>query len=362
MEVSEKMRYLLLDVLIACIIDLILGDPKKMPHPIKLLGLFVKKLDIFFLDVLGRRFLVPVKTLSKTISVKTARGKRYEFVAGLFLLIITVALTVGFVAGFLYVVEQLSILYLGSKILFHIFNVFLIYTAMASKSLADEVYVVFKSLDSRNLFDARKNLSNVVSRETDALNEQEIVKAAIETTAENTVDGAISPLIYALIGSLFGLGAPVVYGFKAISTLDSMVGYKNERYFNFGYFSAKTDDLANFIPARLTGFIVVLAAYFTKFDYKNSLKILLRDRKNHESPNGGHPEAAFAGALNVSLGGNSIYFGKVIEKPLIGDSGKDIIKNDIVDAVRLMYVTFFLSMGFFITVSVLISLFLLKNF
>jgi adenosylcobinamide-phosphate synthase len=356
------MRYLLLDVLLACILDLLIGDPKKMPHPVRLIGFLIKRLEILFIEKWGKFFLVPVKTLSSITMVKTSKGKKYEFVSGLLFMLIVVSVTASVVWGILEIVSYFSMLVLGNNILFHILNIFFIFTAIASKSLADAVYVIFRALDSRNIFDARKYLSEVVSRETESLSEEEIVKAAIETTSENTVDGIISPLIYAIIGSLFGLGAPFVYGFKAISTLDSMVGYKNDRYNEFGFFSAKTDDVLNFIPARLTGFIIVIAAFFTKFDYKNSLRIFLRDRKKHKSPNSAHAEAAFAGALNVTLGGNSTYFGKIVEKPLLGDSGKDIIKNDIVDAVRLMYMTFFISIGIFEVFGVLISIFVLGKF
>lgn len=356
------MRYLLLDVFIACMLDLIFGDPKKLPHPIRLIGFLIHKLEILFLDQWGKRFLTPAKAVSKTLMGKTAKAKRYEFVAGFFLMFLVVSTTTAVVGGILYSMKALSQAFLGDNLLFHIFNVYFIYTAMASKSLADAAYFIFKALDSRNLAEARKYLSYVVSRQTESLREEDIVKAAIETTAENTVDGVTSPLFYAFLGSLFGIGAPLVYAFKAISTLDSMVGYKNDRYEDFGYFSAKTDDVANFLPARLTGFMVVLSAYFTKFDYKNSFRILMRDRKNHKSPNGGHPEAAFAGALQLTLGGNSLYFGKVVEKPVIGDVGKDGIKNDIVDGVRLMYVTFFVSILLFGTAAVLISTFVLKNF
>jgi len=220
---------------------------------------------------------------------------------------------------------------------FHIINIYFIYTSLATKCLADEARKVHGALAAEDLPEARKRLSMLVGRQTEHLNNEEVARGAIETTAENTVDGIISPLIFAAAGSLLGLGAAFAYAFKAISTLDSMVGYMNEKYINFGRVSAKTDDAANYIPARLSGVLIPLAAFLCGLNGSKSFSIMLRDRHNHKSPNCAYPEAAFAGALGVRLGGTNIYFGKAVEKPTIGDPDRAICTEDISKAIRLMY-------------------------
>jgi adenosylcobinamide-phosphate synthase len=267
--------------------------------------------------------------------------------SGFFLAAMVVSISFEIVYCLLILAKVISVTIFGNAVLFHILNIFFIYTSLAAKSLSDEVYKVYKALKDGSLKTARKNLSYIVSRETANLSEKDIIKASIETTAENTVDGVISPLFYAFLGSIFGLGAPLVYAFKAISTLDSMVGYKNLKYKDFGYFSAKMDDVANYIPARITGILIVLASIICKLDYKNSFKILIRDKRNSESPNAGYPEAAFAGALNVSLGGDSTYFGKIVNKPIIGNPVNQLKKEYILDSIKLMYATFLISVSIF---------------
>jgi adenosylcobinamide-phosphate synthase len=161
---------------------------------------------------------------------------------------------------------------------------------------------------------------------------------------ENTVDGIMSPIIYAVLGSVLGIGAPLVYAFKAVSTLDSMVGYMNEKYIDIGRFSAKTDDAANFLPARLSGLLIPLSAFLCGKSMKRSFLIMLRDRKNHKSPNCAYPEAAVAGALGIKLGGNNVYFGKVVEKPTIGDMEKELEAGDIPETIKMMYVSSLLTL------------------
>jgi adenosylcobinamide-phosphate synthase len=216
--------------------------------------------------------------------------------------------------------------------LYQVLNVILMYTCIATKCLMDESMKVYVKINGENLESARKQLSYIVGRDTENLDESEITRGTVETVAENTSDGVIAPLLYMFIG-----GAPLALAYKAANTLDSMVGYKNNRFLYFGWASAKFDDLVNYIPARLTGILIVISSFILKLDYRNSMKIMLRDRKNHSSPNCGYPEAAAAGAMGVVLGGTNIYFGKPVYKPTMGDYKRPLNKEDIIIANRLMY-------------------------
>ena len=181
---------------------------------------------------------------------------------------------------------------------------------------------------------ARKQVARIVGRDTENLNEEEIIKATVETVAENTTDGVISPILYALIG-----GPVLLWGYKAVNTLDSMVGYMDEKYRDIGWSSAKLDDVLNFIPARLMALLMPLAARLTGLDGKNALRIVRRDHANHKSPNSAWSEAAAAGALHIQLGGTHLYFGKPVEKPTIGDDDRPAEEEDIRKVNRLLYVT-----------------------
>ena len=170
---------------------------------------------------------------------------------------------------------------------------------------------------------------------------EDIVKATIETISENIIDGIIAPLFFIIIG-----GAPLGMAYKAANTLDSMVGYKNDKYYNFGYASAKFDDLLNYVPARLSAFLVVISSFILKMDYKSSLKILIRDRRNHSSPNSAYSEAATAGALKIQLGGKASYFGHVEMKPTMGDYIDSPAPKHIKDTIKIMYVSSLLAVIF----------------
>jgi adenosylcobinamide-phosphate synthase len=307
----------LIDILIAFIIDLIVGDPYRLPHPVRYIGWIIRNCETLLRRVIQKG--------------QPEKRERRERVAGGILMLATVLATV------LPVLLLLALASFVHSVLFHLFNIYFLYAALAVKCLADEAKKVHFFLAAGKIPEARRQLSMLVGRQTDHLEEKEIVRGAVETTAENTVDGIISPLFYAILGSLFGMGAPVVWAFKAISTLDSMVGYKNEKYLHFGRISAKTDDAANYVPARLSGVIIPAGAFFCGMDWRRSFRIMQRDRRNHKSPNCAYPEAAFAGALGVRIGGDNIYFGKVVEKPTIGDPDKEIGEEDIPAAVRLMY-------------------------
>ena len=300
---------------IAYVLDLIFGDPQNVIHPVQVIG--------------------------KTISAgeKVLLRKKYKFLAGAVLNIFTVSITY-------------TLMYLISKsvkisVFFMIIEIYLMYTIFSINSLAREGNRVYRILKEGDIEKARKDLSYLVSRDTEMMDEKMIIRSTMETISENTVDGIVAPMFYMFLG-----GMPLAMAYKAINTLDSMVGYKNEKYMEFGKFSAKVDDVANFIPARITGILIVLASMILGYDYKNSLKIFLRDRKNHSSPNSAHSEASVAGALRVQFGGKVSYFGKEIDKPTIGDKTKEFELEDIRKNIRIMYVTSFLSLVMFSVISV----------
>ena len=295
---------------IAYILDLIFGDPQNVVHPVQVIGKIISA---------GEKVLL---------------RKKYKFLAGAVLNIFTVSITY-------------TLMYLISKsvkisVFFMIIEIYLMYTIFSINSLAREGNRVYRILKEGDIEKARKDLSYLVSRDTEMMDEKMIIRSTMETISENTVDGIVAPMFYMFLG-----GMPLAMAYKAINTLDSMVGYKNEKYMEFGKFSAKVDDVANFIPARITGILIVLASMILGYDYKNSLKIFLRDRKNHSSPNSAHSEASVAGALGVQFGGKVSYFGKEIDKPTIGDKTKEFELEDIRKNIRIMYVTSFLSLVIF---------------
>ena len=193
---------------------------------------------------------------------------------------------------------------------------------------------VYYPLNEGNYPEARKYLSYIVGRDTQNLDAKGITKATVETIAENTTDGVVAPLFYMAIG-----GAPLAFLYKAINTMDSMIGYRNEKYEKFGKVAARLDDIANFIPARITALLMIAASALNGLDYKNAFRMFLRDRKNHKSPNSAQTESVCAGALNVQLAGNAYYFGQLVHKPTIGDNNREIVAQDIVLTNKLMYTT-----------------------
>ena len=210
----------------------------------------------------------------------------------------------------------------------------IIYFSISIKSLAFEAKNVMTSLKENDLIKARKFLAKIVGRDTVHLNEEQIMRACVETVAEGSVDGVLSPLFYSFIGGPIGAIA-----YKAVNTLDSMVGYKNEKYIRFGWASARLDDVANYIPARISCLLIPTASFLCGCSFKRSLKIALRDGRKHESPNSGIPEAAIAGALGVQLGGPSTYQGEFVEKPFIGDNQNQLTLKSVDTAVKITYVT-----------------------
>lgn len=298
-----------MDILLAFLVDCILGDPYKFPHPVKFIGSYIK----FFEN----------KVLSKLRD-----RKKLKYIYGVALTLSTVTITFMITFILLLIAKKINIYF------FHVLNIIILWTTIAPKCLAQETLKVYKPLIEGDIDNARAKITYLVSRDTKHLNSQDICKATIETILENTSDGVIAPLFFAFIG-----GAPCAMAYKAVNTLDSMVGYHNEKYEDFGFFSAKADDILNFIPARLSGILIIVAAFVLKYSPASAFKIFIRDRKKHKSPNSAHPEAAGAGALNIRLGGATSYFGKIHDKPYIGDNKKILEPNDIIKSIKLLYVS-----------------------
>ena len=307
-----RMRIRLTVLFAAFILDLIFGDPRGMPHVVVYIGKLIKQSD----DLLIRIFK-PSPAGEEDRGLKLIMGFLLFFIVTGTSVLITVL-----------------ILYLAGRVNRYFeygLSVLLCFQLLAVRSLFTEAMKVYRALKTGDISGARLAVSMIVGRDTDKLDEKGIIRAAVETVAENTSDGVIAPIFYMV---LFGLPGMVLY--KAVNTLDSMVGYKNERYFYMGRFSARMDDVMNFIPARLTGLIMVWASGLTGHDVRSAMRIFLRDRKNHPSPNSAHSEAAMAGALKIRLGGEASYFGRTHNKPYIGDDTKDPEKEDIREACRIM--------------------------
>lgn len=304
-----------MELTIGFILDLLIGDPNNPFHPVRGIGLLASKLETIFRKLLKN-------------SLK---------IAGLIVWIITIILTFAITYGIIFVCMKIN-KYLGV-----IVQGIIIYFCISAKGLVVEGYKVIKYLNEGNIEKSRKQLSYIVGRDTESLDSKGITRAVIETIAENMSDGVIAPILFA---GIFGAAGSMAY--KAVNTMDSMFGYKNEKYIKFGYFPAKLDDLFNYIPARVTGILIIISSFFLKRDYKNSFKIYKRDRYNHTSPNSAHPEAAMAGALDIQLGGANYYFGKIVEKPVIGDKIKEIEINDVKKTAEILYLS--AVMGFILMV------------
>ncbi len=299
-------------LLIGFTIDVLVGDPHKWPHIVAAIG----------------KVIVWSEHLLRRIFPKTSKG---EFAGGVVLAILVPAVWCLSAFGLLYLCVLIHPLF-GLAV-----ESILCWQCLAMRSLRDESMAVHRELEKGDITTARKAVSWIVGRDTEELDEAGVTRAAVETVAENTSDGVIAPMLFMAIG-----GAPLGILYKAINTLDSMVGYKNPLYLYFGRASAKLDDAANFIPARLSGLLMVGSAFFTGLDVKKSWMIFWRDRLNHKSPNSAHTEAACAGALHIRLGGDSYYFGKLVSKPAIGDDDRAIEISDIRRANRLLFGTSFL--------------------
>lgn len=299
----------LIALLIGFTLDLILGDPAGWPHIVCGLGKLISSFE----------------RLLRLAFPKTPKG---ELAAGAFLVLFMCALSLGFTIGLLCLCQLVSV-YLRIAV-----ESLLVWQCLSLKSLRKAGMAVYAHLIDKDLPAARAAVGEIVGRDTGALNERGVIRAAVETIAENTNDGIIAPLLFMAL-----CGAPLGVLYKAINTMDSMVGYNNDRYLYFGRAAARLDDAVNFIPSRLAGVLMAFAALFINLDAKNALRIYWRDRLNHKSPNSAHTEAACAGALHVLLGGDNFYFGRLVPKPTIGDDDRPIAPDDIKRANRLLFVT-----------------------
>ena len=291
------------EIAIAFLLDSLLGDPQWMPHPVRGIGWIIKKLEPY---------------LRRCIRNDRIAGGGLAFSVAFGAFILSLAL-----------IQYASSYnrYLGLSL-----SIILIYFSLAAKDLKVEGIHVYKALEAHDIERARKQLSMIVGRDTRDLDEGQIIRATVETVSENTVDGVIAPLLYAFIG-----GAPLCLAYKAVNTLDSMVGYKDERYRNFGWASARMDDLANYIPARISLLFLTIASLIAGKDAVGCWNTAWRDGGKNPSPNSGIPEAAVAGALGIQLGGSNFYNSVSIQKPLIGEDLKPLAPRHIKEGIQIMY-------------------------
>jgi adenosylcobinamide-phosphate synthase len=298
----------------AFILDLAIGDPRWFPHPVVLMG----------------------KIISHGESWLRSGNPRHDFLTGMTLsvclVILSATVTLGLVALF-----DLLPLWLSFSA-----TAALASTTLATRGLLDAIKLIEASLYADDLVAARKNLSYIVGRETANLNQDKVLRASLESLSESTCDGIVAPLFYLFLG-----GVPLAMVYKAVSTLDSMIGYRTERYCYFGKFAARLDDAMNFIPARLTALFMIVATLAARLNPVSALRVAWRDHANHLSPNAGYPEATLAGAFAIRLGGPSIYFGQEIDKPYLGDDLQPVTIEMLKEGRVLCLVTATLSLATF---------------
>ena len=297
-------------ILCACaagvVLDEMFGDPVWLYHPVRIIGKWIEILELLLRRVLG----------------KSEKGL---FLAGIILWFAVVLGSAGIPFLILHYLRQWNF---GAAFCL---ETFWCYQILAGKSLKTESRKVYDKLKAGDLEGARDAVSMIVGRDTENLSDEQVAKAAVETVAENTSDGIIAPLCYLMAG-----GAWLGFLYKAVNTIDSMVGYKNDKYLYFGRFAAKMDDIFNYIPARLSALLMVTAAFVCRMDPKGAWRIYIRDRRKHASPNSAQTEAVCAGALQVQLAGDAYYFGKLYHKDTIGDPVREIEAEDIIRSHRLM--------------------------
>lgn len=298
-------------IIIGFILDIILGDPYCLPHPIRLIGSEISFLEKLLYGDKDRR------------EGKIARGA---------FMVLIVILSVAIVSW---------VLLWGAFKIHHILGMLvesiMCYQVLATKCLKVESMKVYKALKQGDVEAARMAVSMIVGRDTKVLDDIGITKAAVETVAENTSDGVIAPLFYLCIG-----GPVLAFVYKAVNTMDSMVGYKNDKYLYFGRVAAKLDDIVNYIPARVSAYLMILATFLLGMDGAGAYRIHKRDSRAHASPNSAQTESVCAGALQIRLAGDAVYFGKLVKKPYIGDDIRQVEYEDIKRANRLLYATAFL--------------------
>lgn len=304
-----QMLYSLGACILGFLIDLWIGDPQWVYHPIRLVGNLINGTE----------------KLLRKIFPDTDKGC---FWAGTGLVII-IAAVVTIIPFFI-----LWLAYVVHPLLGFLMESLMCYFLFATKSLKTESMKVYNRLKEKDLEGGRYAVSMIVGRDTESLSEEGIIKATVETVAENTSDGIVAPILYVLLG-----GAPLGFLYKAVNTMDSMVGYKNKEYLYFGRAAAKTDDWFNYIPARISAYIMIGVSYILRMDGRNAIRIYKRDRYKHASPNAAHTEAVCAGALRIQLAGDAYYFGKRYKKDYIGDRIESITEEKIVQANQLLYGT-----------------------
>lgn len=302
------------------VLDLLIGDPHFIPHPVRLIGSLISSLDKRLNCDAGYN-----SSEKKLNLIKYKRGMPLAFTV----IFATFAMSV------IIIVAAYSInLYAGV-----IAEAVMTWQILATKCLRVESMRVYDALKTDGVDAGRRAVSMIVGRDTSVLDAAGVTRAAVETIAENTSDGVIAPMLYTAIG-----GPVLGFVYKAVNTMDSMLGYKNDKYMYFGRFAARLDDVVNFIPARISAYLMIAAAFIggRQFDGKNAYRIFKRDRFNHASPNSAQTESVCAGALRVQLAGDAVYFGKLVKKKYIGDGLREIEYEDIKRANRLMYITAFL--------------------
>ena len=314
------MCYHIIAFIAGFVLDLLIGDPHFIPHPVRLIGSLISFLD--------KRLNSDVKYNSSEKNLNLIKYKR-----GMILAFTVIFAT--FAISVIIIVAAYSInLYAGV-----IAEAVMTWQILATKCLRVESMRVYDALRTDGVHAGRRAVSMIVGRDTSVLDESGVTRAAVETVAENTSDGVIAPMLYTVIG-----GPVLGFVYKAVNTMDSMLGYKNDKYMYFGRFAARLDDVVNFIPARISAYLMIAAAFIggRQFDGKNAYRIFKRDRFNHASPNSAQTESVCAGALRVQLAGDAVYFGKLVKKKYIGDGLREIEYEDIKRANRLMYITAFL--------------------
>lgn len=310
------MKYHIMAFFLGFLLDLLLGDPYWLPHPIRVIGSLIAKVEKYFLG----------KNKEKNEKRELRQGK---------CLVIIVLFSTLAVTTFILLHAYYINCYLGIAV-----ETIMTYQILATKCLKDESMKVYYCLKDKTLQEARKAVSMIVGRDTECLDKEGVAKAAIETVAENTSDGVIAPMLYT------ALGGPIIgFLYKAVNTMDSMVGYKNDKYLYFGRCAARLDDVVNFLPARISAYLMIMASFLGGKCYsgKKAYYIYKRDNRNHASPNSAQTESVCAGALGIQLAGDASYFGKVVKKPYIGDRVRAVDCEDIKRVNRLMYLTAWLS-------------------
>ena len=293
--------------ILAFLMDCVIGDPRSKFHPVVLIGKLIAGLETWLYS--------------------PEDSDKRKFWRGLFLMLLVLVICYGATAGIVYGVRRLGLPYLSWGV-----EALLLSFTISPRNLAEAGREIQRYLAAGDIEEARFKVGWIVGRDTDKLTVPEITRATVETIAENIVDGVISPLFFFFLG-----GVPLAVAYRAANTMDSMIGYKNEKYLFFGRAAARTDDAWNYIPARITGLLLVLAAWLLKYDWREAWRMMRRDAAKHPSPNGGFTEATVAGALGIRLGGLNYYFGRPSFRTYMGEPRQELSPRHISGAIRLMY-------------------------